>query len=77
MLETREFQFPDALPLKNNLQLEVIDIWGVHFVTLSLCQSKYIFEAMDYLSEWMTHLLCCGRLEEFKEDGLGNHISLL
>ena len=58
----------DATPLKSNLQLEVIDIWGVYFVSLSLCQSKYILEAMDYLSKWMKHFLCCGRLEEFKED---------
>jgi hypothetical protein len=29
-----------ATPLKSNLQLEVIDIWGVHFVSLSLCQSN-------------------------------------
>ena len=31
---------PDATPLKSNLQLEEIDIWGVHFVSLSLCQSN-------------------------------------
>ena len=30
----------DATPLKSNLQLEVIDIWGVHFVCISLCQSN-------------------------------------
>ena len=40
-------------------------------------QCKYILEAMDQLYEWMYHFLCCGRLEEFKEDGSGNHISLL
>jgi len=64
----------DATPLKSNLQLEEIDIWGVHFVSLSLCQNKYILEAMDYLSKWMKHFLCCGRLKEFKEDGSGNNI---
>ena len=77
MSETREFQFPNALSLKSNLQLEVINIWGVHFVSLSLCQSKCILEVMDYLSKWMKHFLCCGQLEEFKEDDSGNHISLL
>ena len=55
----------------------VINIWGVHFVSLSLCQSKCILEVMDYLSKWMKHFLCCGWLEEFKEDDSGNHISLL
>ena len=30
----------DATPLKGNLQLEEIDIWGVHFVCISLCQSN-------------------------------------
>ena len=50
----------------------------------SLCESfpmseqlKYILEAMDYLSKWMKHSLCCGRLEEFKKDDSGNHISML
>jgi len=28
------------MPLKSNLQLEVFDIWGVHFMILSLCQSN-------------------------------------
>ena len=41
-------QVSDATPLKSNLQLEVINIWGVYFVNISLCQSKYIVEAMDY-----------------------------
>ena len=40
-------------------------------------QLKYILEAMDYLSKWMNHFLCCGWLKEFKEDGSGNHIFLL
>ena len=46
----------------------VINIWGVHFESLSLCQSKCILEVMDYLSKWMKHFLCCGRLEELKKD---------
>ena len=61
----------NAMPLKSNLHLEVINIWGVHFVSLSLCQSKCILEVMDYLSKWMKHFLCCGHLEEFKEDDSG------
>ena len=40
-------------------------------------QHKYILEATDYLSKWMKHSLCCGRLEEFKKDDSGNHISML
>ena len=77
MSETREFQFPNALSLKSNLQLEVINIWGVHFVSLSICQSNYILKSTDYLSKWLKHFLCCGRLNEFKEDGSGNHTYLL
>ena len=39
---------------------------------------KYILVAMDTTCpNGLKHFLCCGRLEKFKEDGLGNHVSLL
>jgi len=39
---------------------------------------KHILVAVDTMCpNGLKHFLCCGRLKEFKEDGSGNHVSLL
>ena len=39
---------------------------------------KYISVAMDTMCpNGLKHFLSCGRLKEFREDGSGNHVSLL
>ena len=50
----------DAMPLKNNLQVELFDVWGIDFMG-PFPKSKnceYILVAMDYVSKWVEAIPC-------------------
>jgi hypothetical protein len=46
------------MPLKSNLQVEIIDVWGLDFVGLFPMseQCEYILVAMVYVSKWVETL---------------------
>jgi len=50
----------DAMPLTNNLQVELFDVWGVDYIgPFSPCQGYgYILVAVDYVSKWVEALPC-------------------
>ena len=48
------------MPLMNNLQVELFDVWGVDFMG-SFPKSKnceYILVAVDYVSKWVEAIPC-------------------
>jgi hypothetical protein len=50
----------DAMPLQDNLQVELFDVWGVAFMgpfpKSSNCE--YILVAVDYVSKWVEEIPC-------------------
>jgi hypothetical protein len=50
----------DAMPLVNNLQIELFDIWGIDYMGPFPPSKKcaYILVAMDYVSKWVEALPC-------------------
>ena len=50
----------DAMPLTNNLQVELFDVWGIDYMgPFSPCQGYgYILVAVDYVSKWVEALPC-------------------
>ena len=50
----------DAMPLMNNLQIELFDIWGIDFMGLfpKSGDAEYILVTMDYVSKWVEALQC-------------------
>jgi len=50
----------DAMPLTNNLQVEIFDVWGIDsmgpFPKSGDCE--YILVAVDYVSKWVEVLPC-------------------
>ena len=50
----------DGMPLMNNLQVELFDVWGIDFMG-PFPKSKnceYILVAMDYVSKWVEAIPC-------------------
>ena len=49
----------DAMPLMNNLQVELFDVWGIYFMGPfpKSRDAKYILVAVDYVSKWVEALL--------------------
>ena len=48
------------MPLMNNLQVELFDVWGINFMGL-FPKSKnyeYILVAVDYVSKWVEAIPC-------------------
>jgi hypothetical protein len=43
------------MPLTNNLQIELFDVWEIDYVTLFLMSKnyEYILVAVDYVSKWV------------------------
>ena len=50
----------DAMPLMNNLQIELFDIWGIDFMGLfpKSGDAEYILVTVDYVSKWVGALQC-------------------
>jgi hypothetical protein len=48
------------MPLTNNLQLELFDVWGIDYMGPfpKSEQCKYILVAVDYVSKWVEALPC-------------------
>ena len=50
----------DAMPLHDNLQVELFDVWGIDFMgpfpKSHYC--KYILVAVDYVSKWVEPMPC-------------------
>jgi hypothetical protein len=48
----------DAMPLMNNLQVELFDVWGIDFMGPfpKSRDAKFILVAMDYVSKWVEAL---------------------
>jgi len=48
------------MPLPNNLQVELFDVWGIDYMgPFSPCQGyEYILVAVDYVSKWVEALPC-------------------
>jgi hypothetical protein len=49
----------DAMPLMNNLQVELFDVWGIDFMGSfpKSGDAKFILVAVDYVSKWVEALL--------------------
>jgi hypothetical protein len=50
----------DAMPLTNNLQIELFDVWGIYYMG-PFPKSKnceYILVAVDYVSKWVEAMPC-------------------
>jgi hypothetical protein len=50
----------DAMPLTNNLQIELFDVWGIDYMGpfLKSKNYEYILMAVDYVSKWVEVLPC-------------------
>ena len=50
----------DAMPLQNNLQVELFDVWGIDFMGPfpKSYDSEYILVAVDYVSKWVEAMPC-------------------
>ena len=50
----------DAMPLTNNLQIELFDVWGINYMGpfLKLKYCEYILVAVDYVSKWVEAIPC-------------------
>jgi len=50
----------DAMPLQNNLQIELFDVWGIDFMGPfpKSYDSEYILVAVDYVSKWVEAMPC-------------------
>ena len=50
----------DAMPLTNNLQVELFDVWGIDFMGpfQKFHDSEYILIAVGYVSKWVEALPC-------------------
>ena len=48
------------MPLTNNLQVELFDVWGIDYMgPYPPCQGyEYILVAVDYVSKWVEALPC-------------------
>ena len=80
MSETREYQRPWCYATEE--QPSVGNFWHMgkwlHESFPMPEHRKHILVAVDTMCpNGLKHFLCCGRLKEFKEDGSGNHVSLL
>ena len=45
------------MPLMNNLQVELFDVWGIDFLGPypKSGDAEYILVAVDYVSKWLKH----------------------
>jgi hypothetical protein len=50
----------DAMPLQNNLQIELFDVWGIDYMGPfpRSGDAEYILVAVDYVSKWVEALPC-------------------
>ena len=50
----------NAMPLTNNLQVELFDVWGIDFMGPfpKSYDSEYILVAVDYVSKWVEAMPC-------------------
>jgi hypothetical protein len=50
----------DAMPLTNNLQIELFDVWGIDYMGPFLKSNnyEYILVAIDYVSKWVEAMPC-------------------
>jgi hypothetical protein len=50
----------DAMPLTNNLQIELFDVWGIDYMGpfLKSKNYEYILVAVDYVSKWVEAMPC-------------------
>jgi hypothetical protein len=48
------------MPLTNNLQIELFDVWGIDYMGLfsKSRNYEYILVAVDYVSKWVEALSC-------------------
>ena len=45
------------MPLTNNLQIELFDVWGIDYMGPPSKKCEYILVAVDYVSKWVEALL--------------------
>jgi hypothetical protein len=50
----------DGMPLTNNLQIELLDVWGIDHMGpfLKSKNYEYILVVVDYVSKWVEAMLC-------------------
>jgi hypothetical protein len=50
----------DAMPLQNNLQIELFDVWGIDYMGPfpKSGDAEFILVAVDYVSKWVEALPC-------------------
>jgi uncharacterized protein YchJ len=48
------------MPLTNNLQIELFDVWGIDYIGpfLKSKNCEYILVAVDYVSKWVEAMPC-------------------
>ena len=48
------------MPLTNNLQIELFDVWGIDYMGpfLKSKNYEYILVAVDYISKWVEAMPC-------------------
>ena len=56
----RNINTRDAMPLTNNLQIELFDVWGIHYMGPFPLSKKceFILVAVDCVSKWVGALPC-------------------
>jgi hypothetical protein len=49
------------MPLQNNLQIEIFDMWGIDLMGPfpKSYDSEYILIVVDYVSKWVEAMPCC------------------
>ena len=61
----------DAMPLQNNLQVELFDVWGIDFMGPfpKSYDCEYILVVVDYVSKWVeSNAMPCCRLQACSTD---------
>jgi hypothetical protein len=60
MSEARKYQYRGCNELTSNLQIDIIDVWGIDFMGSFLNSEgyKYILVAVDYVSKSVEALSC-------------------
>jgi len=56
----RNINSRDVMPLTNNLQIKLFDVWGIDYMGLfpKLKNYEYILVAANYVSKWVEAMSC-------------------
>ena len=62
------------MPLQNNLQVELFDVWGIDFMGIfpKSYDSEYILVEVDYVSKWVEAMPCQACSKDVPRDHLSS-----